>query len=613
MRDDLLPYYERELGFMRRMGGEFAAAYPKIASRLALEPTRCEDPHVERMIEAFSLLAARVQLKLDDDFPEITQAFLNVVYPHFLRPIPSMSVAEFRLDPRVSRLTEPLRIPRGSLLHSPPVGGLTCKFRTAYDTTIWPIRVASAQWRTPDRLEVPLRAPQAVAALAIELECLPGASFDELNPETFRFYLNGESALMHTLHELLSNNCTEIVVRDPLARLQRPPLALPTGALQPVGLAPDEAMIPYPRRSFQAYRLLQEYAAFPEKFFFFDLRYMESLRYVGVAQRVEIVFLISSFERADRHQLLEGGVNAGTLRFGCAPIVNLFPHTAEPITVDPGHFEYPIVPDTRQRGGLEVFSVDQMVSAGYGGDEVREYQPFFSFRHGGDDGVGGTYFQATRRQSSGGADQPQDVMISLVDLSGRPLAREPETLTVRCHCTNGDLPSRLPFGNEQGDLSLDQASPISSVVCLRKFTPTLRPALKGAALWRLVSHLSLNYLSLVEDGREALCEMLKLYQAAPGVHLDQQIQGIQSVRSHRHTARVSSEHGIAFVRGLRVDLELDEEKFVGGSAYLFATVLEHFLAEYVSMNSFAQLSVRTRQRKEILRQWPPRVGNQNLL
>ncbi|MCW5980956.1 MAG: type VI secretion system baseplate subunit TssF [Bryobacteraceae bacterium] len=612
MRDEVLNYYERELSFLRRMGADFASRYPKIASRLLLEPNRCEDPHVERLIEAFSLLAARIQLKLDDEFPEITQSLLNVVYPHYVRPIPSMAVAEFRVDPKVSKLTEPLVIPRESLLYSRPVDGLPCKFRTCYETAIWPLRVVEAQWRTPDRLDPPLRAPDAAAALRVELACWPGVTFSGLNPQGFRFYLDGESNLVHSLYELLCNNCRDVVVRNPRPKFQQAPLALPVDAVSPVGFAENEGLLPYPRRSFLGYRLLQEYAAFPEKFFFFDLRYMEALRYAGLEDRAEIVFLLSPFERAERQEMLEAGVSAKTFRLGCAPVVNLFPQVAEPVLLEPSRFEYPVVPDVRHRQGLEVFSVDQVVSTSHADGSITEYQPFFSFRHAGAGPRRATFYHAARRQP-GGVEGPGEVHLSLVDLSGKPVTLEMDTLTVRCTCTNGDLPSRLPFGSEQGDFLIEGTTAVSAIVALRKPTPTHRPPLGGAALWRLISHLSLNYLSLVEEGKEALQEILKLYQASSAAHLDLQIQGILSVASRRHMARVVSEHGISFVRGLRVEMELDEDKYVGGGAYLFASVLERFLAQYVSMNSFSQLVVRTRQRKEALRQWDPRAGNRILL
>jgi type VI secretion system protein ImpG len=612
VRDEVLVYYERELSVLRRLGAEFAAKYPKIAARLLLEPNRCEDPHVERLIEAFGLLAARIQLKLDDEFPEITQALLSVVYPHYIRPIPSMSVVEFRVDPKVSKLTEPMTIPRHSILYSRPVDGLSCKFQTCYETTIWPVRVVEAQWRTPDRLDPPLRAPDAGATLRVELACWPDVKFSALNPQSFRFYLDGASNLVHTLYELLSNNCQDVVVRNPRPKFQQAPLALPPDAVRAVGFGEDEAALPYPRRSLLAYRLLQEYAAFPEKFFFLDVGYMEALRYGGLEDRVEIIFLISPFERAERQEMLEAGVNARTVRLGCAPIVNLFPQVAEPILADPSRYEHAVVPDARHRQGLEVFSIDQVVSTNPADGAVTDYQPVFSFRHAGTGPRRATFYHATRR-SPAGSELPTEVFVSLVDLSGKPVRLEMDTLTVRCTCTNGDLPSHLPFGSEEGDFLIEGTTVISSIVALRKPTPTLRPALGGGALWRLISHLSLNYLSLVEEGKEALQEILKLYQASSGAHLDLQIQGITGIHSRRHMARVVSEHGISFVRGVRVEMELDEDKFVGGGVFLFASVLERFLAQYVSMNSFSQLAVRTRQRKEVLREWAPRAGNRILL
>ena len=459
-------------------------------------------------------------------------------------------------------------------------------------------------------MDPPLRAPDAVAALRVELACSPDVNFDSLNPEALRFYLDGESNLVHSLYELLSNNCHDVVLRNPRPRFQQAPLALPIDAISPVGFGENEGMLPYPRRSFLPYRILQEYAAFPEKFFFFDLRYMEALRYAGLENQAEIIFLISPFERADRQEMLEAGVNARTLRLACAPIVNLFPQVAEPILLDASRFEHQVVPDTRHRRGLEVFSVDQVVSTSHADGLNTEYQPFYSFRHAQ---RGSTFYHAVRRPTVTGNEGSTEVHLSLVDLSGKPITLRMDTLTVRCTCTNGDLPSRLPFGTEQGDFLIEGTTAVSAVVALRKPTPTYRPPLSGGALWRLISHLSLNYLSLVEDGKEALQEILKLYESGAGAHLDLQIQGILNVDSNRHMARVVSEHGISFVRGVRVALDLDEDKFVGGGAYLFAAVLEYFLAQYVSMNSFSQLVVRTRQRKEVLREWAPRAGNRILL
>jgi len=324
MRDELLPYYERELTYLRQMGADFAEKYPKVASRLLLEPTRCEDPHVERLIEAAAFLAARVHLKIDDEFPEITEALLTVLYPHYIRPIPSMTVVQFHLDPEQGKLAGGLPIPCGSMLYSKPVDGYPCKFRSCYDTTLWPFSVAEAQWLTPDRLKPAIKAADAVAALRVELSCLPDAEFAKMQMRSLRFYLNGESNLVHTLYELLCNNTTQILIRDLAPNSRKPPIVLPASCLRPVGFEDAEALLPYPRHSFAGYRLLQEYFSFPEKFFFLDLTGLEALEKAGFGPRVEVVCLISDFELPERAQMLELNVSARTLRLGCSPVINLF-------------------------------------------------------------------------------------------------------------------------------------------------------------------------------------------------------------------------------------------------------------------------------------------------
>ena len=613
MRDDLLLYYERELTFLRQMGAEFAGKYPKIAARLQIEPDKCEDPHVERMLEAFAFLAARVHLKIDDEFPEITEAVLSILYPHYMRPIPSMSVAEFHVDAAQSTPETGLRLDRGALVRSRPLQGVPCKFRTCYDITFWPISVAEAEWTTPDRLKPPIKSSEAVAAVRITLRCPGELTFAKLSMSSLRFYLSGESGLTHSLYELLCNNCVQILVRDASPKSRVPPVYLTPEALKPVGFAEEEGMLPYPRRSFIGYGLLQEYFCFPQKFFFVELSELEKVCAAGFGSAVELIILISPFERTDRRQTLELGVSAKTFRLGCAPIVNLFPQTAEPILLSHRKYEYPVVPDVSRRSALEIFEVTEVVSANPQASEVVKFEPFYSFRHGQTRAKIRAFWHAARRQSGQRDDQGTEIYLSLVDLSGKPVQPDVDALTVRTICTNRDLPSRLPFGNEAGDFELESALPIKRIVALIKPTDTLRPPVGKDSLWRLVSQLSLNYLSLVGEGREALQELLRLYNFAGSTYTEKQIEGLVGLSSKRHFARVVSEDGVTFARGTQVEMEFDEEQFTGAGVYLFAAVLEHFLGMYVSLNSFSQLRVRTRQRKEVLRQWQPRAGRKILM
>lgn len=610
MRDALLDYYERELTYLRRMGAEFAQRYPGAAGRLALGPTRCDDPHVERLLEGFAFLAARVHLRLDDDAPEIAEALLDAAYPQYVRPIPSMSLVQLHPDPdRV--MGGGHLVKRGSLLYSREVGGAQCRFRTCQDTTLWPVAVTAARWTAPYELQPPVRSSSAVAALRVELRCLGGATFASLGADALRFHLSAEPGLAGTLYELLCNNCEHVLVRG-LEPGAGDPVTIPGSAVHPAGFAEDEAMLPLPRRAFDGYRLLQEYFTFPEKFSFVELRGLERVRQAGLGAAVEVIFLISAFERAERRHALEGGVNADTLRLGCTPVVNLFEHTSEPIPVTQRTFEYRVVADAH-RPATGIYAVEEVVAVSPGAPEPVRIAPLHAFhaRAGGEDAE--VFWYARRRPTGWRPDEGTDVWLQFVDRQARLACPDANTVTARLLCHNGDLPSRLEVGGPGGELSLYGGGPVSRVSLLVKPTPLVHQPAAGAQLWRLVSQLSLNYASLADGGADALRSLLRLHNFAGARSAEKQIAGIEEVRGTPFHARVGGEGGVAFARGHRVEVVFDEEPFAGGGVYLLASVLERFLGLYVSINSFSVLSARTRQRREPLREWAPRAGWKPLL
>ncbi len=613
MRDDLLYYYERELSFLRRMGAEFAQKYPKVASRLLLEPAKCEDPHVERLLEGFAFLAARVHLKLDDDLSEISEALLQVVHPHHVRPIPSMSIVTFELDSEQGKLTTGFHIPRESSLYSAPVGGTPCRFRTCYETTLWPLAVAEAQWVTPDRLRPPIKAADAVGALRLVLRCFPDVTFGTLELDTLRLYLNGESALVSTLYELLCGNCTQVIIRDPAPKTKRAAITLPPSMLRPVGFAKDEGMLPYPRQSLLSHRLVQEYFTFPEKFSFVDLAGFDQVRAAGFGSEAEVILLIAPFERAERRQALESGVTSETFKLGCCPVINLFPQTSEPIALTQTQYETLIGPDARRRTTTEIYSVDEVTAVTPGAGEPRRFEPFYSYRRPRNGGGPQVFWRISRRPAGWRTDLGTDVYLAFANASGEPAEPEAEVVTAHLTCFNADLPSRLPFGVPEGDFEMPGGGPIRRIATLVKPTPVIQPPLGKPQLWRLISQLSLNSASLVEEGAEGLQELLRLHNPGESAVGENHIQGIKGVTAAPSYARLDSSHGITFARGHRVEIEFDEEHFTGGGVYLLASVLEHFFGLYCSMNSFSVLAARTRQRKQVLREWPPRAGWKPLL
>lgn len=632
LREDLLNYYERELTYIRQMGTEWARKYPRLAGRLALLPDRCEDPHVERLMEGFALLAARVHLKIDDDFPEISTALLECLFPHFIRPVPSMTIVEFRLDPAQGKLSTGLPIPAGSLLQSQRLNGTACKFRTSYPTTLWPLEVKNATFRSSEGVFQPAGIGTSVAALKVDLECLPDVVLRGLQLETLRFYLSGESNVVSTLYELLFNNCVAITARNPEAAGASPLVLFDSSLgspspLRAVGFEENEGVLPYSGRSFLGFRLLQEYFTFPDKFHFADLRGLDALAKAGFGGKCELTFLFSRFERPERRQMLELGVAAKTIKLGCSPAINLFSQAAEPIRADGTKFEYPVVADPRRQDSVEVYSIDDVTGQNTRSRSQVEYKPFYAVRHGGSEQENGAFWHSVRKGSELHEDAPTDVFLSLVNRSGRPVEQDATVVSVKCTCTNGNLPTRLNIVGpnepasaaervrwEAGDFRLEGFAPVKTVLALRKPTPSFRPPLGKASLWQLVSHLSLNYLSLVEQGKDALQQMLSLYNFSDSLHLKNQIGSIAEIRSRRHHALITSDDGGAsFARGTRVEMDLDEENFAGGGVFLFCSVLERFLGHYVSLNSFSQLAASSKQRKEVIREWQPRSGNSILM
>jgi type VI secretion system protein ImpG len=390
-------------------------------------------------------------------------------------------------------------------------------------------------------------------------------------------------------------------------------ISLEPGCLSQVGFAPEEDVLPFPRRSFTGYRLLQEYFSFPEKFLFLDLSGFDRIAAASFSSSIEIIFLIGDFERADRRQSLELGISSRTVRLGCAPIINLFPLVSEPILLEQKKFEYRIVPDARREQFLEIHSVDEVTGISANDPEPIEFRPFYSYRHAESRDPRHAFWHASRRPSGWRTDHGTDIYITLVDRDGRMTVPDRDSVTLRLTCSNRDLPSRLPFGNEEGDFQLEGGGPITRIVSIVKPTDPQPPPANDALLWRLTSQLSLNHLSLVDQGLEAFREILRLHNFSRSLAGDRQIEGVTAIHSAPHFTRLVSENGISYLRGIRVDLELDEEQFVGGGAYTFAAMLDVFLGLYSSLNSFSQLRVRTRQRKGVLKQWPPRAGFQPIL
>ena len=598
--EELLEYYKRELTYLRKMGVAFAEQYPKVAGRLELGLDQCPDPHIERLIEAFAFLTGRIQYNIESEFPRFSMALLGILYPHFLNPIPSMSVARFEVDPTQGKLTTGHLIPKHTPLFAQTQQGQICRLRTCYPVTLWPVDITYAGFESTDQFDFLDTAPNVALVLRLRVES-PEGPLSELELKRLRFYLNGDGMLVNSLYELLLCHVLRVAI---LPEKGKKPIFLPNESILPVGFGVDEEALPYPVNAHPGYRILQEYFTFPEKFLFFEIDNLETR---GSERFFDILIML------DQMPGTRLTVDSDTFCLGCTPVINLFRKTTDPIRLDERHTEYRLIPDKRRENITEIHSILSVSATSNPGDDTKTFEPYYSFNHHMEMSEHKAYWIA-RTQSTGRKDLPgTEIFLSFVDLDFNPSL--PPTTTVFAHtlCTNRRLAEELPAG---AILQIEEAAPLSRISTLGKPTPQIEPPLKGATLWRLISHLSLNYLSLSNGGGEslkALREILRLYSFSERASTYQQISGMREMSCRKVVRLVGSDAWRGFCHGIEVTLVLDERLYVGSSAFLLASVLNRFFPLYASMNSFTQLIIKSEQREGIWKKWQPMAGEQIVL
>ena len=606
--------YEAELAAVRQLSQEFARQRPGIAARLMISDSTgvSQDPHVERLIEAVSFLTARIQVKLKDEFPELIDSLLDALYPHYLAPIPSMAVAQLQLDTSQASLTTGPVIAKGTPLLSRELGGTSCRFRTTMPVTLWPLTIVKSRYESsPFSREIvpPRESRDAEALLRIELKCQGSVPISKLDVGSLRLFLSGDPTTTHQLYELLFNHVTNVMIRVPGAPQGRDSAALPPSSVQPVGFAEEEGMLPYGPRSFPGYRLLSEFFAFPQKFLFVHLSGLDALKRLPAQDSVElIVFLNKALP------ILETRVKDDTLRLCCTPIVNLFQQSAEPIRLSRTRNEYLVQPDGRRPLAMEVYSIDGVESIHPDTKEVVKFQPFYSVEHESDPSGRRAYWHQARRPSLAPEDPGTDLYLSLVDSQFDPAVPATDVLLVHATCTNRNLTADVQkTGTVDWQFQLAGQSPVKRILTPVEPTRPLRLP-DRANRWRLLSHLMLNHLSLTggADGAAALREMLRLYDYKGDSSSAQQIDGIVSIASTRGLAPIREAGVRGFCRGLDVSVTFDDEKYPGTGFFLLASVLDRFLAQYATINSFTRFTARSKQREFWEKRWPARTGNLTL-
>jgi type VI secretion system protein ImpG len=616
----LLRYYEGELRYVRELGGEFAREFPKIAGRLGLEEFECADPYVERLLEGFAFLAARVHLKMDAEFPRFSQHLMEILYPHYLAPTPSMTVVQLSPNLDEGALAGGFRVPRGTALRT-RLGRqdqTSCEYRTSQEVRLWPLQLVHAEYTgfvgDLQGLALPRK---AAGALRLKLRATAGVNISDLALDELTVFLRGAESLPFRLYELIHGHTTAVVARP----IGRPPAwqhVVTASPVTRVGFEDDEALLPYGARSFHGYRLLQEYFAFPQRYLFARIGGLAPAVKRCNETEIELVLVTDTHDAE-----LDGAVDTDALALNCTPAINLFQRRADRIHLSDATAEYHVVADRTRPLDFEVYEVRGVVGMGTSEEVTQTFRPFYAWNDRTPAGDHKAYYTVQRQPRTISAKQRvqgarssyvgSEIYLSLVDADEGPFQSGLRQLSVDTLCTNRDLPLHMSLRQGRTDFTLDSGAPVESVRCLAGPTPPRASHAHGDTTWRLISHLSLNSLSLVESGPgagepgAALRELLSLYGELADATTRKQIDGVRDASSAPVTRALPVPGPTTFGRGMEITIACDEAAFEGAGLFLFGAVLERFFAKYASINSFTETVLRSVQRGEVMR-WPTRAG-----
>jgi type VI secretion system protein ImpG len=616
-----LDYYSRELTYMREMAGEFAAQHPKIARRLGMEGIDVADPYVERLIEAFCFMSARTQIKLDAEFPRFTQRLLEVVYPNYVAPTPSIAVAQLRPSLREGDFTKGLKVPRHSMMRSaiPPGEQTACEFRSSHDVTLWPIEIVEARLTAvppdiPDTDRHLLPHMQLRGALRLRLRTTGEVKFNQMtNFDRLPIYIGGDERIASHLFELIHAGSVASVVRAYGASRDEGHVVAKT-PVEFEGLQADQGLLPLTWNTFHGHNLLQEYFACRQRFYFFALTQLAAGLARVDSKEAEIVLLLDRLpEELSTH------VDASRFLLFCTPVINLFRKRTDRVEINRAQTDFHLLADRTRPLDYEIFSVSRVFGQRAQTSLEVEFNPLYQTLHS-DVGNHGRYFSVRREQRALSANARKygtrtpyigtEVYVSLVDQSEAPYADDIRYLSVEAWVTNRDLPRLIPR-NGKTDLTMSDSVPIEGVRLIHAPSAPRAPYASGETAWRLIRQLSFNYMPLAEldhgDGGQALRNMLGLFITPGEREQARQIEALVGARTEPVVRRLPGDGLLVYGRGVRCELTVDETGFSGISPYLFGLVLEHYLARHVSINVFTETELRSMQRGPIT-QWRPRMG-----
>lgn len=587
----LLHYYNNELDYLRKAGKNFARQYPKIGRRLELSDSESPDPHVERLIESFAFLTGRISKEIDDQYPETAAALLNILYPHLVNPVPAMGIAHMKADPSRGNLTTGFRIPKGTVLNATAHEGIDCKFTTAFSSTLWPVNVDVVNFTGSTKI----RGAQFKSdwVLHIRLKSM-NVDFKDMKMDHIDFHIACEKKLALVLYQLIfaQNNIEVALATDGVNAYK-----LPEESVVPLGFDQKEMGLPMGEHSIHSYQLLQDYFHLPEKFMFLRVQNMLKSGLDLGSGNLDIFIGIN-----DVGSIYDTPLKPEYFLLGVVPIVNLFKKSSDPFRLDRKQTNYRLIPDQRLDKTTEIYSIQKVLGSVEGESDPILLSPYYCLDHHTSLNPDTVYWVQKRTPATLRDLPGSDIYLSFVDVNFKPQMPPQQIIYAEMLCTNRYLAEQLPYN---AVLQAEEALPVSQIICLDRPVPQVHTPDDGTTLWKLISQLSVNHMGLTSA--PALIEMLKLYlRGSRQSHFE--IDAISKLQTKPTVRRVNEEAWRGYVRGQEVTLTMSDTSYTGGSTFLLASVLRHYLGLHVGINSFIEVVLNYDQ-KEVMR-WKPLPGNQ---
>jgi len=615
-----LDYYNQELTFMREMAREFAEKHPKIAARLGMHGIDTADPYVERLIESFCFLSARTQIKLDAEFPKFTQRLLDIVYPNYNSPTPSIGVVQLTPDAKEGDLSQGYRVPRDSAFYSRILPGENsrCEFRSSQDVRLWPVEIAEVRLTSvpPDipsleKYHIPYASLKG--ALRIRLRVQDDKVFSQLSGfDQLPVYINGDERIVSHIFELLHTSSVAMIIRT--GDTKKNDVVISKKPLIFEGMNPDQTLLPLAWNMFHGHNLIHEYFACRQRFYFFTLTQLAAGFQHNHTGEAELIILLDRLPPE-----LTGHINPSKFLLFCTPVINLFPKVVDRIEVNRALNFFHVVPDRSRPLDFEIFSIHKVLGQQAESSQEVVFNPLYQTRHC-DYGNFGRYFSLIREIRAKGEGKRKydtrtpylgtEVFVSLVDQQEAPYADAIRYLTVEAMVTNRDLP-RLIARSGSFDLTMSDAVPVTGAAFICEPSTPREPFARGESAWRLIRQLSFNYLPLSDmehgSGGESLRNMLRLFLNSADRESNAQVDSLIGCKTESVTRRLPGDGLLVYGRGVRCMLTVDEEGFSGISPYLFGLIMENYLSRHAAINIFTETELHSMQRGKVA-SWQARPG-----